>query len=110
MMSGQRVIPLRLTQEEYDSVRFKALIEQTSMAEIVRRAIAQEFEREGFDVASMKQLVAAARSRGPVPKAEVLRMARRVAELDDQEGLGPITVIRKVGKSAAQAAVGHRVR
>ena len=42
----------------------------------------------------LKQVLADARNKGPVSREEAEKMARRVAGLDDQEGLGEVKVIR----------------
>ncbi len=86
-------LTLRLTQEEYDSLKLRSVIERKALVELIRNAITTYLEQQGSELEEMKKLVAAARAKGPTSREEAMRMAELGAHLDDQEGLGPLQVV-----------------
>ncbi len=77
---------VRLSEEAHANLAAVALAERRSMAEIVRSCIGDYTEGKPLD--EIKELIAAARSLGPVTRERAMAAAERAAELDTSEGIG----------------------
>lgn len=85
-MSEMRALTVRIPEELHSNLQAVSLAERRSMAEIVRSCIVDYTESQPLD--EIKELIAAARSLGPVSRERALAAAERAAELDTSEGIG----------------------
>jgi len=98
-----RSMTVRLSEEQYEELQVAALIEERPMADIIRDGVQEYMDQRLPALDRVKQAVARARSREPVPLERALKMAERAAELDDSEGLGEVRVVRRRATGSRRA-------
>jgi predicted transcriptional regulator len=87
-------ITVRLDPELKERLRIEALIRNISQNEIITDAIIRCLEADDKAYRSIRESVVLARAKGRRPLDKSLMLAKKVAQLDDAEGLGEIKVGR----------------
>lgn len=79
-------LTVRLSEKMFLDLKAVSIAEGRPMAEIVRKCV--EDYTQSIPVEEIKELIAKARSLGPVSKEQAITAADRAVEMDDTPGIG----------------------
>ena len=88
-------LTVRLPEDIHELLKYEALRQKQSLNHVLTEAVCSYIAQTPNDALhEIKRAVVSARSKGRRPLVESLRLAKKVAALDDEEGLGTIKVHR----------------